>query len=182
VEEADHGHDRTCDRPVQDALEAVACACSASRGHREPETLSRSRTSTCSTQNLNGFPLSCTSAQAGAINRDSACRRIRRRTFAYLRAIWLHRFHSLRVRLRVPPFRAMGRIVWSVREGRIGELDAKEILSGYRSTNPVHEPRLGDLLRLPDGSGPWRVIDCAVADRGDASANELVVAAVAEQP
>jgi len=81
----------------------------------------------------------------------------------------------------VPPFRAMGRIVWSVREGRIGELDAKEILNGYRSTNPVHEPRLGDLLRLPDGSGPWRVIDWAVADRGDASGNVLVVEAVSEQ-
>lgn len=76
---------------------------------------------------------------------------------------------------------AMGRIVWSVREGRIGELDAKEILSGYRSTNPVHEPRLGDLLHLPDGSGPWRVIDWAVADRGDASGNVLVVEAVSEQ-
>src|SRR5207253_6794841 len=76
VEEADHGHDRAGNRPVQDALEAVARECPGSRGHREPETLSRSRTSTCSTQNLNGFPLSCTSAQAGAINRDSACRRI----------------------------------------------------------------------------------------------------------
>jgi hypothetical protein len=76
---------------------------------------------------------------------------------------------------------SMGRIVWSVREGRIGELDAKEILSGYRSTNPVHEPRLGDALHLPDGSGPWRVIDWAVADRGEASGNVLVVEAVSEQ-
>jgi hypothetical protein len=75
----------------------------------------------------------------------------------------------------------MGRIVWSVREGRIGELDAQEILNGYRSAHPLHEPRLGDLLRLPDGSGPWRVIDWAVADRGDVSGNILVVEAVSEQ-
>jgi hypothetical protein len=69
----------------------------------------------------------------------------------------------------------MGRIVWSVRQGRKGELDAHEILSGYRSESPVHEPKLGDVLRLPDGSGPWRVIDWALADRVDASGNVLVV-------
>jgi hypothetical protein len=65
--------------------------------------------------------------------------------------------------------------VWSVREGRAGELDAPEILGGYRSASPVHEPRLGDVLRLPDGSGPWRVVDWAVADRPDAAGNVLVV-------
>ena len=75
----------------------------------------------------------------------------------------------------------MGRVVWSVREGRIGELDAPEILDGYRSANPVHEPRLGDLLRLPDGSGPWRVIDWALADRVDAPGNVLLVESVADQ-
>jgi hypothetical protein len=68
-----------------------------------------------------------------------------------------------------------------VREGRTGEFDAPEILAGYRSSNPVHEPRLGDVLRLPDGSGPWRVVDWAVADRVDAPGNVLVVEATADQ-
>jgi hypothetical protein len=71
--------------------------------------------------------------------------------------------------------------VWSVREGRTGEFDAPEILAGYRSANPVHEPRLGDVLRLPDGSGPWRVVDWAVADRIDAPGNVLVVEAFADR-
>ena len=75
----------------------------------------------------------------------------------------------------------MGRVVWSVRVGGTGELDAREILAGYRSANPVHEPRLGDVLRLPDGSGPWRVIDWALADRVDAAGNVLLVEAVADQ-
>ncbi|MGZ4417239.1 MAG: hypothetical protein ACXVRV_03575 [Gaiellaceae bacterium] len=75
----------------------------------------------------------------------------------------------------------VGRVVWSVREGGIGELDAPEILSGYRSVNPVHEPRLGDILRLPDGSGPWRVVDWALADRVDAAGNTLIVESVADQ-
>jgi hypothetical protein len=76
----------------------------------------------------------------------------------------------------------MGRVVWSVREGGIGELDAPEILGGYRSANPVHEPRLGEVFRLPDGSGPWRVIDWALADRVDDLGNVLVVESAAEQP
>jgi hypothetical protein len=75
----------------------------------------------------------------------------------------------------------MGRVVWSVREGRAGELDAPEILGGYRSASPVHEPRLGDVLRLPDGSGPWCVVDWAVADRPDAAGNVLVVESVADR-
>lgn len=74
----------------------------------------------------------------------------------------------------------MGRVVWSVREGRTGEFDAPEILGGYRSPNPVHEPRLGDVLHLPDGSGPWRVVDWAVADRVQALGNVLVVEPVAD--
>lgn len=69
----------------------------------------------------------------------------------------------------------MGRVVWSVRQGRSGELDAPEILGGYRSTSRVHEPKLGDVLRLPDGSGPWRVVDWVVADRVDDPGNVLVV-------
>ena len=66
----------------------------------------------------------------------------------------------------------MGRVLWSVREG---QLDAEEIFGGYRSTSPIHEPRLGDVLHLPAGSGPWRVVDWAVADRVDSSGNVLVV-------
>jgi hypothetical protein len=66
----------------------------------------------------------------------------------------------------------MGRLVWSVREG---ELDAPEIFGGYRSASPILEPRLGDVLHLPDGSGPWRVVDWAVADRVGPSGNVLVV-------
>ena len=73
----------------------------------------------------------------------------------------------------------MGRVVWSVREGRVGELDAPEILRGYRSASPVHEPKLGELLYLPDGSGPWRVVDWTVADRVDAPGNVLVVQSAA---
>ena len=63
----------------------------------------------------------------------------------------------------------------------MGQFDAPEILEGYRSASPVHEPKLGDVLRLPDGSGPWRVVDWAVADRVDAPGNVLVVESVADQ-
>ena len=63
----------------------------------------------------------------------------------------------------------------SLREGGIGEPDAPEIFGSYRSANPVHEPKLRDVLRLPDGSGPWRVVDWALADRVDALENGLVV-------
>ena len=69
----------------------------------------------------------------------------------------------------------MARTVWSVREGKVGELDGAEIMGGYRSANPVHEPKVGEVLRLPDGSGPWRVVDWAVADPNDGSENVLVV-------
>jgi len=67
----------------------------------------------------------------------------------------------------------MGRIVWSVREGEVGEFDAPEVMGGFRSAD--REPRLGDLLVLPDGSGPWRVIDRMRADRDGAGDNVLVV-------
>jgi hypothetical protein len=70
---------------------------------------------------------------------------------------------------------AVGRVKWSVRQGRAGEFDAPELMNGYRSLNPVHEPKLGEILRLPDGSGPWLVVDWAVADRADAPGNVLVV-------
>ena len=74
----------------------------------------------------------------------------------------------------------MGRLVWSVREGRAGDLDAPEIVGGYRSPNPAHEPKLGEILQLPDGSGLWRVVDWAVAERSDASGNVLVVQSAGE--
>ncbi len=75
----------------------------------------------------------------------------------------------------------MGRVVWSVRQGRSGELDAPEIHGGYRSASPVHEPKVGDVLHLPDGSGPWRVVDWAVADRADDAGNVLIVESVGDR-
>lgn len=75
----------------------------------------------------------------------------------------------------------MGRVVWSVREGRTGEFAAPEILAGYRSSNPAREPKLGDVLRLPDGSGPWRVVDWVLGERVDAPGNVLFVEAIADR-
>jgi hypothetical protein len=69
----------------------------------------------------------------------------------------------------------MARVVWSIREGKAGQFDAPELVSGYQSTHPVHEPRIGEILNLPDGSGPWRVVDWMLADRADSAANVLVV-------
>jgi hypothetical protein len=69
----------------------------------------------------------------------------------------------------------VGQVVWSVREGEAGEFDAPEIMDGFRSVDPVGEPRPGDLLLLPDGSGPWRVVDKRRADRAEAPENVLVV-------
>ena len=71
--------------------------------------------------------------------------------------------------------RAVGRVVWSVREGKPGEFGGPEIMGGFRLVDPIGEPRPGDLLLLPDGSGPWRVIDRMRADRPDAPENVLVV-------
>jgi len=69
----------------------------------------------------------------------------------------------------------MGRVSWSVREGEAGKFDGPEIMSGFRHAHPAHEPRLGELLVLPDGSGPWRVVDWAVAERLDTPGNVLIV-------
>ena len=69
----------------------------------------------------------------------------------------------------------VGHVVWTVRRGKVGEFDAPELLSGYRSASPVHEPKLGDVLSLPDGSGSWRVIDWRVTRRSDSPRNVLVV-------
>jgi hypothetical protein len=67
----------------------------------------------------------------------------------------------------------MDRVLWSVREGQVGEFDAPEIMAGYRSVNG--QPRHGDFLDLPDGSGPWRVIDTMLADGTPGVGNVLIV-------
>ena len=67
----------------------------------------------------------------------------------------------------------MGLVQWSVREGSLGEFDAPEIKGGFRSVDG--EPRLGDLLFLPDGSGPWRVVDRKRADQAESTENVLLV-------
>ena len=67
----------------------------------------------------------------------------------------------------------MDNVEWSVREGSVGEFDAPEIMGGFRSVDG--EPGLGDLLALPDGSGPWRVVDRKRVDHGEATENILVV-------
>jgi len=67
----------------------------------------------------------------------------------------------------------MGRVVWSVRRGESGQFDAPEIMAGFRSVD--HEPRPGDLLVLPDGSGPWRVVDRTFGEQTDLSGNVLLV-------
>ena len=74
----------------------------------------------------------------------------------------------------------MGRVLWSVREGEAGQFDAPEIMAGFRSVD--HEPRPGDLLVLPDGSGPWRIVDRALGEQAMSSANVLVVEAFGRAP
>ena len=74
---------------------------------------------------------------------------------------------------------AVARVVWSIREGKAGQFDAPELVSGFRSTHPVHEPKIGEVLHLPDGSGPWRVVDWMLADHVDSPENVLVVEQVA---
>jgi hypothetical protein len=66
-------------------------------------------------------------------------------------------------------------LVWTVREGRRDEFDGPVVARGYRSPHPVREPSLGDVLRLPDGSGPWRVVDWKMASRAASPGNLLVV-------
>jgi hypothetical protein len=69
----------------------------------------------------------------------------------------------------------MSRVLWSVREGRAGEVDAPELAAGYRSTHSVREPKIGEILELSDGSGRWRVVDWMLTDRVDSSENVLIV-------
>jgi hypothetical protein len=58
-----------------------------------------------------------------------------------------------------------------VRQGSVGEFDAPEILSGYRSKSAAREPGLDDLIFLPNGSVPWRVVDWALGIRLDSPEN-----------
>jgi len=66
----------------------------------------------------------------------------------------------------------MERVPWSIREGEVGDFHAPEIMGGYRW---IGEPSRGDFLVLPDGSGPWRVVDRMRAGQGDATENVLIV-------
>jgi hypothetical protein len=69
----------------------------------------------------------------------------------------------------------MGGVVWTIREGRQNKFDGELLLSGYRSPHPVREPSLGEVLRLPDGSGSWRVVDWKLTNRTASPGNVLVV-------
>jgi hypothetical protein len=69
----------------------------------------------------------------------------------------------------------VGGVVWTVREGRQNDFGGQLLVSDYRSPHRVREPSLGEVLRLPDGSGPWRVVDWKLADRSAAPGNVLVV-------
>ena len=75
----------------------------------------------------------------------------------------------------VPAFPIVGCVVWTVRKGRQNQFGGQLLQSDYRSPHPVREPSLGEVLRLPDGSGPWRVVDWKVADRSASPGNVLVV-------
>ena len=70
---------------------------------------------------------------------------------------------------------SVARVVWSVREGKAGEFDAPELAAGYRSSNPVREPKIGEILELPDGPGRWRVVDWMLIDHVDSLENVLIV-------
>jgi hypothetical protein len=66
-------------------------------------------------------------------------------------------------------------VVWTVKEGKPDKFDGPVVMSGFRSTHPVREPGLGDILQLPDGSGPWRVVDWKMGSKAASSGNVLVV-------
>ena len=69
----------------------------------------------------------------------------------------------------------MGGVVWTVRQGRANDFQGELLASDYRSPHRIREPSLGEVLRLPDGSGPWRVVDWKLADRSISRGNVLVV-------
>jgi hypothetical protein len=39
------------------------------------------------------------------------------------------------------------------------KFDGRIVGIGYRTPRSAPVPKFGELLRLPDGSGPWRVVD-----------------------
>ena len=92
-----------------------------------------------------------------------------------IREVELHSGEAIEGRARSAEDVRMGHVVWSIRSGGVGEFDAPEILGGYRSANPIHEPKLGEVLRLPDHSGSWRVVDWRVTRRSDSPQNVLLV-------
>jgi hypothetical protein len=69
----------------------------------------------------------------------------------------------------------MARVAWIVRQGKRGVFDGPELARDYHSQGQVSETKLGDVLVLPDGSGPWRVVDWMLADRHGSTENVLVV-------
>ena len=71
--------------------------------------------------------------------------------------------------------RTVAGVVWTLREGSPNHFQGPVLMIGYRSTHPVREPGLGDVVELPDGSGPWRVVDRMRAGRAEATENVLVV-------
>lgn len=53
--------------------------------------------------------------------------------------------------------------------------DGRVIMVGFRFPDPTTEPRFGEVLRLPDGSGPWRVVDWRSTNQVLSVGNVLVV-------
>jgi hypothetical protein len=66
-------------------------------------------------------------------------------------------------------------VVWTVREGKRNQFNGRLLMAGYRSPHPVREPSLGEILRLPTETGPWRVVDWKMTDRVVSPGNVLVV-------
>ena len=72
----------------------------------------------------------------------------------------------------------MAKYRWSV---RIASEEGEELATDYEWSQPFGEPDQGDVFSLPDGSGPWRVVDWAVADRADDAGNVLIVESVGDR-
>ena len=60
-----------------------------------------------------------------------------------IREAEVHPSGAVQARLLLDEDVHMGHVVWSIGQGSVGEFDAPEILGGYRSANPIHEPKLG---------------------------------------
>lgn len=74
----------------------------------------------------------------------------------------------------------MARVAWIVRQGRRGDFDGPELVKDYRSQSAVSEPKIGDVLVLPDGSGPWSVVEWILADGYESTENVLVLELAAD--